>query len=505
MWAMYGAVTTEIAVLYARRSDVPRVRGGNGVAAGLGHALVFLDHPVALAAPGLGALAVARLPRSAVAPAVRRAAAATGIVTAVGAIALKRLRADARRADALGVGTTALALALTIEGGRASRVGTAAPWGRGDPARLGAAAVIVAVGLPWIFADAGTYVGDIPVLGAPFLSRGYVHLGHHHGMDGVLLALTALALSRPLGQIRSPVPRELLSAYLALLLAYGVARAAQDAWHEQVWKRGWTSVVLPEVVMRGRPVPTPAWGILVAAAALVHVGWFRRRAERLGSRVEGGAATASSVTRRYNRASRSRLIRVPWREQPMTITATELVSEETYRRLSLDDRYAHCELHDGRLLEKPGMSVEHGDTMVLLATTLAGQLDRNEYRLRIDHARLRRSSRNYYIPDLAVVPTALERALRQNPGSLDAYAEPLPLVVEIWSPSTGGYDIGAKLPEYQQRGDREIWYIHPYERTLTAWRRQPDGSYAETVYRGGKVRPESLPNVEIDLDALFAE
>ena len=189
----------------------------------------------------------------------------------------------------------------------------------------------------------------------------------------------------------------------------------------------------------------------------------------------------------------------------MTITATELVSEETYRRLALDDRYARCELHDGRLREKPGMSVEHGDAEFELAHMLRSQLDRKEYRLPVDHARLRRSPQNYYIPDVAVVPAALERALRLNPGSLDAYAEPLPLVVEIWSPSTGDYDIGAKLPEYQRPGDQGIWYIHPYERTLTAWRRQPDGSYFETVYRGGKAGPESLPNVEIDLDALFAE
>jgi Uma2 family endonuclease len=77
------------------------------------------------------------------------------------------------------------------------------------------------------------------------------------------------------------------------------------------------------------------------------------------------------------------------------------------------------------------------------------------------------------------------------------------LVVEVWSPSTGGYDIDAKLPTYRARGDREIWRIHPYERTLTTWRRQPDGSYAETVHRGGTIEPIAVPGVTIDLDALF--
>ncbi len=76
-------------------------------------------------------------------------------------------------------------------------------------------------------------------------------------------------------------------------------------------------------------------------------------------------------------------------------------------------------------------------------------------------------------------------------------------MVEVWSPATGEYDINAKLPEYQRRGDLEIWRIHPYDRTLTAWRQQPDGSYVESLYTGGTVRPVALPNVAIDLDALF--
>jgi Uma2 family endonuclease len=78
-------------------------------------------------------------------------------------------------------------------------------------------------------------------------------------------------------------------------------------------------------------------------------------------------------------------------------------------------------------------------------------------------------------------------------------------VVEIWSPSTGTYDIGEKLPDYQRRGDLEIWRIHPYERTVTAWRRQSDGTYAESVFRGRIARPVALPGVAVDLDALFAE
>lgn len=92
--------------------------------------------------------------------------------------------------------------------------------------------------------------------------------------------------------------------------------------------------------------------------------------------------------------------------------------------------------------------------------------------------------------------------MRGRPG-LEVYEGPLPLVVEVWSPSTGEYDVDTKLPEYQRRGDLEIWRLHPFDRTLIAWRRQPDGSYSESQYTGGTVRPVALPGVAIDLDTLF--
>jgi len=184
-------------------------------------------------------------------------------------------------------------------------------------------------------------------------------------------------------------------------------------------------------------------------------------------------------------------------------TQTERVSEETYRRLALADPGGQLELYQGELREKPAMGARHGSFMFHLAFLLQIQLDRNEYRLRVSHARLRRSANTYYVPDVVVIPAALERALLDDPNSLDAYPEPLPLVVEIWSPSTGRYDIKEKLPDYLARGDLEIWYIHPYERTITVWRRLPDGSYSESLYREGTVVPSSLPGVSIDFEALF--
>lgn len=179
------------------------------------------------------------------------------------------------------------------------------------------------------------------------------------------------------------------------------------------------------------------------------------------------------------------------------------ISAATYERVALRDPDRQWELHHGQLREKPAMSFEHNDVMEVLPYQLHSQLDRSKFRILANGGRLRVNDRNYYIPDVAVVPTEMMRALRDRPGRLEMYADPLPLVVEIWSPSTGSYDIRAKLAGHQERGDREIWRIHPYERTLTAWRRQSNGSYTETVYHEGIITPEFLPGVVIDLETLF--
>jgi Uma2 family endonuclease len=121
----------------------------------------------------------------------------------------------------------------------------------------------------------------------------------------------------------------------------------------------------------------------------------------------------------------------------------------------------------------------------------------------INGGRARLSPRSYFIPDVVVIPAAYKTPFEDDPRAFNAFAEPLPLVVEVWSSSTGDYDVATKLQGYRERGDAEIWFIDPHERTLTAWRRQPDGSYAGETYRGGVVPVASLPGVVIDFDALL--
>ena len=179
------------------------------------------------------------------------------------------------------------------------------------------------------------------------------------------------------------------------------------------------------------------------------------------------------------------------------------ISGERYERLALADPGRKWELRDGVLREKPGMTAAHNWPEVELGFMLKSQLDRSLYHVRIDSGRVRRPGATYFIPDVFVVPTNYVIPLLDLQDVLEVYDQPHPLVVEVWSRATGDYDVEEKLAVYRQRGDLEIWRIHPYERTLTAWRRQPDGSYEQSLYRDGIVRPTALPSVEIDLAALF--
>lgn len=178
------------------------------------------------------------------------------------------------------------------------------------------------------------------------------------------------------------------------------------------------------------------------------------------------------------------------------------VSYATYERVALEDSDGTWELVCGRLREKPPMTQEHNDVASLLMEQLVDQVDRTRFRVRVNAPGLRTPAGNYFTPDVAVLPLAIRSTIPRAPG-LETYEAPLPFVAEVWSPSTGNYDVDTKFEEYRKRGDREIWRIHPREKTVTAWRIQADGSYRETVHREGQVPIESLPGVSIDAGRLF--
>ena len=183
------------------------------------------------------------------------------------------------------------------------------------------------------------------------------------------------------------------------------------------------------------------------------------------------------------------------------MAVAQRMSEQEYEAFVESHPDGQWELHDGVLVEKPGMSWRHLDIVTLLILLLGNQLDRAKYRV-FAEGRARRPTDTIFLPDVMVLPLSYGEGLFDDPR-LAIFSEPLLLVVEVWSQSTGDYDLNAKIPVYRQRGDLDIWRIHPFERTLTRWVRQNDASYIESIHRGGMVTLAALPDVEIDLDWLL--
>lgn len=180
------------------------------------------------------------------------------------------------------------------------------------------------------------------------------------------------------------------------------------------------------------------------------------------------------------------------------------VTLETFLQVALEDPEGRWELQGDRLREKPGRSFAHNETIHRLSERFYRQVDLSRFTIRVNNGYLWHSDETSFIPDIFVVPLGLDNQDWNARNVLETYGQPLPLVVEVWSPWTGGYDVDAKLPEYQLRGDLEIWRVHPFDRVLTARRRQPDGEYTVLEHRSGTLEPVALPGVSIDLNAIFA-
>ena len=179
------------------------------------------------------------------------------------------------------------------------------------------------------------------------------------------------------------------------------------------------------------------------------------------------------------------------------------ISEATYLRVIEEDPERKWELRCGELREKEPTTWAHESIAWRLGFRLQEQLDFATFEVRVDAGRVRRSEERYYIPDVMVIPKDLARRLFSDPNTVVVLPDPRPFIAEVWSPSTGRNDLREKLPAYRQRGDAEVWLIHPRERSVRIWRRQPDGSYAESRLRGGTVQLAALPGVTIDLNELL--
>jgi hypothetical protein len=297
VWAMVAAMGLALAVTYAwvPVAELYHV-SKTGLAGGAGRLLVYLNYPAAFIAIGLVGFAAVRLWSSPIASNIAgRIAIVVAAIIAVALCAVAGLPGvvdqgdlDARLINAIPALGVAIAVAMTVVSIRVSGLGTDAPWSPADRIRLVATAIVVFLSLPWLFAYIGVYVGDIPGLGWIFMSRqvpegetlAAVHLGDHHGMSGATFLLAGIWLSREIRNIGPAVFHWIIASFVSLMMAYGLFNAAQDFWLEQIVKRGWFTVEIPNVT---RPAISFTWGLmLLTTVALAAYFIWNSRPERVG-------------------------------------------------------------------------------------------------------------------------------------------------------------------------------------------------------------------------------
>jgi hypothetical protein len=292
-WLLWATVGIAIFATYSRfpASELYNV-SGTGISGGLSRLFVLTNYPFGLVAiPVLAILAERLTDRRA------HAVAVFGIVLAAAVFVpgvVTQSDLDAKPVNAISAVGMVVALGFTLAALRQGIVRRGR--GAGDRVRVAVCAAAVLVGLPWVAAEVGFYLTGVPGLRwlfqtGPYVDHGTytgedvahgaiytpgVHHGSHHGMDGVLLLITAALLSRVVPSIRRGRVRVSVGLYLALMAAYGIGDIANDFWTEQVVKRGWTSWGIPDVT---RPTLTVAWAVIVVGTVLLYAAsaWWSRR------------------------------------------------------------------------------------------------------------------------------------------------------------------------------------------------------------------------------------
>ena len=264
-WALWGALLVAMFITYVRLEPAELYHvSGDGLTGGLSRVLVETNYPIALVAIALVLIALDSLPVRAWwigGPALVLCA----VTVWPGVVDDGDL--DARPVNVVPAIGVLLALGLCVAAVTRSCTGTASRRPL-DRLRLTIVIVVTLLSLPWIFADLGVFapewvfIMERPITGSDGNVMTAVHLGHHHGLDGALLAITAVLLSRI--SVRSSGLALATRWYLSLLFAYGAVNFVQDLWHEQVVKRGWSDWKVPSAT---NPSITPIWLVILAIAA----------------------------------------------------------------------------------------------------------------------------------------------------------------------------------------------------------------------------------------------
>jgi Uma2 family endonuclease len=102
-------------------------------------------------------------------------------------------------------------------------------------------------------------------------------------------------------------------------------------------------------------------------------------------------------------------------------------------------------------------------------------------------------------PDVLIVSDLQKLDARGMRGAPDWLAE-------VLSPSTASHDQNVKLPAYERAGVREVWLIHPIDRTLAIYQLEAGYYGPPTILElKGQTQLTAVPGVTIDWDHLLAK
>jgi hypothetical protein len=283
VWLLFGLATVAVFETYWRipPSQLWKVHN-SGLVGGAGRAFVFAGFSPAVAAFAVLPIVADRIED-------RRAdvvAIVAFLLCATVGFVQTPSHLDPKWSNTFPVVGVALAVALTAWATMRGRRETVRTGRAGNRARLVLGGVTLFFAAPYIAAELGFHLDGVPVLGWIFQTgkirpepgsghlHAAVHYGHHHGLDGFLLVVTALLLSRLLGGIRRPGLRPFTAAILSLMLVYGWTNMVNDLWVEQIVKRGWTGRQVPDVLV---PSLSLAWAAMLVAAVLIYAACFSPR------------------------------------------------------------------------------------------------------------------------------------------------------------------------------------------------------------------------------------
>ncbi len=183
----------------------------------------------------------------------------------------------------------------------------------------------------------------------------------------------------------------------------------------------------------------------------------------------------------------------------MALTSTRLTAEEYFALPPTDER---TQLIDGEIVVTEP-TVRHqrlaGEIYGELRSWLRAHPGQGEATLPLD---VHLDDRNVFAPDVLFVREA------DRPGrDATRIIGPPALAVEVRSPSTWCYDVGAKKSTYERLGLAELWLVDTESDSVLVYRRSSSEAaefdVALELRRGEALTTPLIPGFALDLSGLF--